>query len=175
MTEPIPSPSTAADAVDDETSANLPNNAEDRKAAAALNSLNANEMSQDNGETATKQPSAADQEALGKAMSRLEIASGISKKDNTSKKVEAKKDGEVKKKIKIAAEDVNFLVRTMVALSVSAFCLHGVIRLTSSISPRTKPPNFYDRTMVMPFRPSKRSLPRPCELPEEMPSTCVLD
>ena len=109
MAEPIPSASNA-DAVDDETSQDLPANAEDRKAAAALNSLNANDMSQENGETATKQPSAADQEALGKAMSRLEIASGVSKKKEDTKKADTKKEVEVKKKIKIAAEDVNFLV-----------------------------------------------------------------
>ena len=110
MAEPITSASNAADAADDETSQNLPNNAEDRKAAAALNSLNANAMSQENGEGATKQPSAADQEALGKAMSRLEIASGL-KKTDTAKKPEQKTDAEPRKKIKIASEDVTFLVR----------------------------------------------------------------
>jgi hypothetical protein len=111
MAEPIPSASNAADIGDDETTQDLPANAEDRKAAAALNSLNANGMSQENGETANKQPSAADQEALGKAMSRLEIASGVSKKKDDPKKADAKKEVEVKKKVKIAAEDVAFLVR----------------------------------------------------------------
>ncbi|RMZ75875.1 hypothetical protein DV737_g5083, partial [Chaetothyriales sp. CBS 132003] len=111
MTEPIQSASNVGDAGDDETTQNLPNNAEDRKAAAALSALNANAMSQDSGETASKQPSAADQEALGKAMSRLEIASGQGKKgDSASKKNQPKKETEVKKKIKIASEDVNFLV-----------------------------------------------------------------
>lgn len=109
MAEPIPS---ASNAGDDEIANKLPNNAEDRKAAAALNSLNANEMSQENGETATKQPSAADQEALGKAMSRLEIASGKSKKEDKNKKTDTKKEVEVKKKIKIVNEDVSFLVGT---------------------------------------------------------------
>lgn len=110
MAEPIPSASAAADAGEDETTQNLPANAEDRKAAAALNALNANNMSQENGESATKQHSAADQEALGKAMSRLEMASGVSKKKDDGKKAEAKKEVEVKKKIKVAADDVNFLV-----------------------------------------------------------------
>ena len=111
MAEPIPSVATAGEAGDDETQ-NLPANAEDRKAAAALNALNANEMSQENGETTTnKQPSAADQEALGKAMSRLEIASGVSKKKEDTKKAEIKKEVEAKKKVKVAAEDVTFLVR----------------------------------------------------------------
>ncbi|EXJ95957.1 hypothetical protein A1O1_01082 [Capronia coronata CBS 617.96] len=113
MAEPIPAASSAADAADDETSQNLPNNAEDRKAAAALNSLNANDMSQENGEAAAKQPSAADQEALGKAMSRLEIASGLVKKKSDTKKAEAKKEVEAKKKVKIAAEDVTFLVEEL--------------------------------------------------------------
>ncbi|KIX00497.1 uncharacterized protein Z518_10637 [Rhinocladiella mackenziei CBS 650.93] len=113
MAEPIPSASTAVDAADDETSQNLPASAEDRKAAAALNSLNANDMSQENGETATKQPSAADQEALGKAMSRLEIAGGVRKKKEDPKKAETKKEVEVKKKVKIAAEDVNFLMEEL--------------------------------------------------------------
>ncbi|KPI46000.1 uncharacterized protein AB675_671 [Cyphellophora attinorum] len=108
MAEPIPSASNAADAADDETQ-NLPNNAEDRKAAAALNALNANAMSQE-GDSSNKQPSAADQEALGKAMSRLEIVSGLGKKSET-KKPEQKKEAEVKKKIKVSNEDVAFLVR----------------------------------------------------------------
>ena len=110
MAEPIPSASTAADAADEETQT-LPKNAEDRKAAAALNALNANEMSQES--TVQKQPSAADQEALGKAMSRLEIASGVAskKKDEDKKKAkEDQKEGVIKKKIKISSEDVNFLV-----------------------------------------------------------------
>ncbi|KAL2403054.1 hypothetical protein ABEF95_016170 [Exophiala dermatitidis] len=119
MAEPIPS--AATDGADDETSQNLPKNAEDRKAAAALNALNANDMSQENGETTTKQPSAADQEALGKAMSRLEIASGLGKKTDDTKKAEGtKKDVEVKKKIKIAAEDVNFLVEELDLSKVKA-------------------------------------------------------
>lgn len=107
MAEPIPS----ATAGDHEDESKLPRNAEDRKAAAALDALNANAMSQENGETATKQPSAADQEALGKAMSRLEVASGVTKKkDDPSKKPEAKKELETKKKIKVSADDVNLLV-----------------------------------------------------------------
>lgn len=116
MAEPIPSATHAADPADDEQAQDLPNNAEDRKAAAALNSLNANAMSQENGEGAAKQPSAADQEALGKAMSRLEIASGGVKKSDGAKKPDQKKDAEPKKKIKISSEDVAFLVR--VSLSV---------------------------------------------------------
>ena len=110
MAEPIPSASTAADAADDENQP-VANNAEDRKAAAALNNLNTQEISHD-GEGTTKQRSAADQEALSKAISQLEIASGGAKKTEASKKVEEKKreEAEVKKKIKVSQEDVTFLV-----------------------------------------------------------------
>ena len=123
MAEPVPSASTAADAPDNEDTVRLPKNAEDRKAAAALNSLNANEISQDETDgTASKQSSAADQEALGKAMSRLEIASGTGAKKETVKTGEKKAaEIEVKKKIKLSSEDVNFLVRpisSMTAITV---------------------------------------------------------
>lgn len=111
MGEPIPSASNDAE----DTS--KPTNAEDRKAAAALDSLNANAMSQENGEgSGTKQPTAADQEALGKAMARLE---GVAGGKSGSKKVESKGDGkgavkrkeeEIKKKVKVDAGDVQFLV-----------------------------------------------------------------
>ncbi|KAJ9656005.1 hypothetical protein H2198_005258 [Neophaeococcomyces mojaviensis] len=113
MAEPIPSASNDVDEVP------KPTNAEDRKAAAALDALNANAMSQENGEGAgVKQPSAADQEALKGAMSRLEIAAGKGKKttDDKKKTGEAKKDGgevEVKKKIKVSQEDVQFLVNEL--------------------------------------------------------------
>ena len=117
MAEPRPAAAkptaTSADAEDDPSS-HLPANAEDRKAAAALNSLNANEISQgEAGDGAIKQPSKADQEALGKAMSRLEMASGAAsaqKKTAATKDKGEKKEVEVKKKVKVAAEDVNFLV-----------------------------------------------------------------
>lgn len=116
MAEPPPPSNAAADAAaenEDDHSGRLPKNAEDRKAAAALESLNATEITQDEtGSNAARQPSKADQEALGKAMSRLEIASGAgaAKKKDDQQKAEDKKDVEVKKKIKVAAEDVNFLV-----------------------------------------------------------------
>jgi hypothetical protein len=117
MAEPLPSASNAASEAaadnNDETSSRLPKNAEDRKAAAALNSLNANEITQDEtGSGTAKQPSKADQEALGKAMSRLEIASGAgaAKKKDDGIKAAEKKEVEIKKRIKVSAGDVNFLV-----------------------------------------------------------------
>lgn len=117
MAEPLQSASTvvtdAAADNEDDPSSRLPKNAEDRKAAAALNSLKATEISQDEtSSNAAKQPSKADQEALGKAMSWLETASGAgaAKKKDNQKKTDDNQDVVVKKKIKVASEDVNFLV-----------------------------------------------------------------
>lgn len=129
MAESLPSASeggvTAAESPEDPR---LPTNAEDRKAAAALSSLNANEISADSSHDAAapKTMSAADQEALGKAMSRLEIASGTAakKEGNTSageslagKKKEreearkkAEEEKEKRRKVKVKAEDVAVLV-----------------------------------------------------------------
>ncbi|QSS64490.1 hypothetical protein I7I51_01558 [Histoplasma capsulatum] len=120
-----------------ESASEFPTNAEDRAAAAALSSLNtANETfasEQDRGvPSGAVLPSAADQEALGKAMSRLEMIAGVDKAGGSSagwaagtgkNDMNAKKDkadgktdggeGEkvVKKKaVKVAAEDVGLLV-----------------------------------------------------------------
>ncbi|OAX84239.1 hypothetical protein ACJ72_01401 [Emergomyces africanus] len=122
-----------------ESASELPTNAEDRAAAAALSSLNtANETSASENDAGVPRgavlPSAADQEALGKAMSRLEIIAGVGKaggagaaaaaaveagrKDTNSKKSKAddkaeggEEDKVVKKKVvKVAAEDVGLLV-----------------------------------------------------------------
>lgn len=104
MSDPIPS--AAADP--EVTEQPLPANAEDRKAAAALNSLNTNELAAD--VAPAKGPSSADQEALGKAMSRLEIAAGQGSAKKSAAETQ-KKEAEVKKKaVKIAAADVSLLV-----------------------------------------------------------------
>ncbi|OQD70579.1 hypothetical protein PENDEC_c022G03831 [Penicillium decumbens] len=102
MSDSIPSATGAPDSVEQP----LPANAEDRKAAAALDSLHTNEIAAD---AAPKAPSSAEQEALGRAMSRLEIAAGKGsvKKDTAETQ---KKEAEVKiKAVKIAAGDVAFL------------------------------------------------------------------
>ncbi|EFE45091.1 hypothetical protein TRV_00116 [Trichophyton verrucosum HKI 0517] len=107
----------------------LPTNAEDRAAAAALSSLNAPKTAAEGGEAeedGAKKPSTADQEALGRAMSRLEMIAGGGKKgaaaaggDKKAKTAStaavvaaAAAGGEVvkKKAVKVAAEDVNLLV-----------------------------------------------------------------
>lgn len=103
MSDPIPSATGDPDQVDQP----LPANAEDRKAATALSALHTNEVATD--AVPAKGPPNADQEALGKAMSRLEIAAGqgAAKKETT----ESQKEAEVKKRaVKVAAADVTFLV-----------------------------------------------------------------
>lgn len=112
MAEPIP---TARDA-DDETT--LPSNAEDRKAAAALSSLNENDITQEDsasgsGGTGTGSkggPSHADQEALGKAMSRLESIAGPGAQSKKEEEAKSTTAVEKKKAVKVASEDVNLLV-----------------------------------------------------------------
>ncbi|KAL1959680.1 hypothetical protein VTO42DRAFT_1266 [Malbranchea cinnamomea] len=145
MAEPVPDSIQAQDgAAAPDSSATLPRNAEDRAAAAALSSLNTAQIDTADdveegaaagagavggaGGGATRGPlSKADQEALGKAMSRLEMMAGKAKSGAgagagagaVEKKKEAEAVGgvkgvdEVKKKqppVKVAAEDVNLLV-----------------------------------------------------------------
>lgn len=125
MSDSIPSAAPDPDAVDH----HLPANAEDRKAAAALSSLNTNEIASD---SSSKLPASTDQEALGKAMSRLEIAAGqgASKKQTpqTQKQAEVVK----KKAIKISAEDVNLLVYLSVFIFFSLAPCEESMRLTSN-------------------------------------------
>ncbi|PWY86050.1 hypothetical protein BO70DRAFT_360863 [Aspergillus heteromorphus CBS 117.55] len=109
-----------------------PTNAEDRKAAAALSSLHTTQIATDSRSDSTpKPPSAADQEALGKAMSRLEIAAGQKPTATAAATVEmahaqaqahrkgdGEADGEGGKRrgasgAKIAVEDVNLLVNEL--------------------------------------------------------------
>ncbi|BCS12791.1 hypothetical protein ALUC_50837A [Aspergillus luchuensis] len=96
-----------------------PTNAEDRKAAAALSALNPSHIAPDTPKSSST-PSAADQEALGQAMSRLEIASGQAGgagRGGVQKPVEAQKrvpvEGAKKKAVKVAVEDVNLLVEEL--------------------------------------------------------------
>lgn len=108
MAEPIPS-------ANDNEEVQQPTNAEDRKAAAALDALNANDMSQDNGDAqGTKQPNTSDQDALMKAMGRLEAVAGSGSKGTSKKAVEKKeavnKEAEAKKRVKVSQEEVQFLV-----------------------------------------------------------------
>ncbi|KAL4996912.1 hypothetical protein BDV10DRAFT_100764 [Aspergillus recurvatus] len=122
MSDPIPSATTT-------TSSEIPSAsaaAEDRKAAAALSSLNTTEITSEITASGTKQPSSADQEALGKAMSRLEIAAGGAKGPASSKTKSEGEGGsgskaiETKKKaaaavaaVKLSGEDVSLLVNEL--------------------------------------------------------------
>ncbi|KAL2785634.1 hypothetical protein BJX66DRAFT_314376 [Aspergillus keveii] len=124
MSDPVPSAS-------EHNPTTTSTSAEDRKAAAALSSLNTTEITEDSPSAegaARAAPSAADQEALGKAMSRLEIASGGgagSKDKGTAGKKEGAKD--VKKKVatataavKVSAEDVGLIVSELDLSKVKA-------------------------------------------------------
>ncbi|KGO71719.1 hypothetical protein PITC_027320 [Penicillium italicum] len=89
----------------------LSSNAEDRKAAAALSSLNSNEISTEVASAGA--PLTASQEALGRAMSRLEIAAGHD--SGNRKPAEGPKTDEVarKKAVKVAPSDVTLLVEQL--------------------------------------------------------------
>ena len=106
----------------------LPKTAEDRKAAAALSSLNANEISQSSNDASSNLPSAVDQEALGKAMSRLEIVAGgaagtkgsvLGAGQGGAHKKET--DSIKKKAVKIAAEDILLVVSIRMQLRCPLF------------------------------------------------------
>lgn len=104
MSDTIPSASAGQDTVENA----IPSNAEDRKAAAALSSLNTNEIATEGASAGA--PLTVNQEALGRAMSRLEIAAG---QDSGNKKTaEGPKTDEVlkKKTVKVAPADVTLLV-----------------------------------------------------------------
>ncbi|KAJ5280833.1 hypothetical protein N7478_006205 [Penicillium angulare] len=105
MSDPIPSATADPESGDQK----LPANAEDRKAAAALSALHTNDIAE---ASPTRAPSSADQEALGKAMSRLESVGGkgaVKKPAAGTQKQEAEK----KKVVKIVAADVTFLVEQL--------------------------------------------------------------
>ena len=98
MSDPVSSATPDPDAADQR----LPANPEDRKAAAALSSLN----NGDSADSGSNLPSTADQEALGNAMSRLDITGG-----------QATAAAKKKAAVKVAAEDVSLLV------CLSLFCV----------------------------------------------------
>lgn len=108
MAEPQPSSLPPNPDADDPPPA-VPTNAEDRKAAAALSSLDAHD--EDEGKPNGKSPYNIDQEALGRAISRLEMSGGVKGaggKDD--EKAKAKGKEEARKKIKVDQADVGLLV-----------------------------------------------------------------
>ncbi len=98
-----PQPPTVHEGMDTED-APLPTNPEDRKAAAAMSSLDA----RGEDEPASKSTHI-DQEALGKAISRLEVGSGKGNGEDEGK-VKAKEVEEKKKAVKVDQADVVLLV-----------------------------------------------------------------
>ncbi len=108
--------------------------AEDRKAAAALSSLDAAHDDADASNDA-KGSSQADQKALGEAMSRLEIldkrAAADAEKEKERKGGGAKEEVS-KKKIKVDAGDVALLVRP-ISFSLSLPLSHGATEGALSI------------------------------------------
>ena len=109
MVEPQPSNIREGADIDDEPAPAAPASAEDRKAAAALSSLDAR------GDEDGGKKSEADQKALGEAMSRLEILGGGAKPAGPAAAEEKKKNGgEVeRKRIKVDQADVGLLVRRL--------------------------------------------------------------
>lgn len=108
MAEPQSSPPPPNPDADDPPPV-VPTNAEDRKAAAALSSLDAHD--EDEGKPNGKGTNNIDQEALGRAISRLEMSSGVKgvggKEDEKAK---AKGKEEAGKRIKVDQADVGLLV-----------------------------------------------------------------
>ena len=119
MSDAIPSTSAGPDTIE----RSLPSNAEDRKAAAALSSLNTNDITTEGASAGA--PLTASQEALGKAMSRLEIAAG--QESDNKKLAKRPKTDEVAKKqtVKVAPADVTLLV----CLPFKWLCCSFVCRL----------------------------------------------
>lgn len=134
MAEPQPPHIREGADVDDETPAVLAS-AEDRKAAAALSSLDA----RGEDDEGTSKKTNLDQEALGKAMSRLELVSK-GKESNKGKS----KAGEVEKKkpvVKVDQADVSLLVRAASQNSGSGVdkCIGGAARVEQAEGYRTTP------------------------------------
>lgn len=116
MSDPIPSATADPNIVEKP----LSSNAEDRKAAAALSSLNTNEIATEGASIGA--PVNAKQEALGRAMSRLEITA-IQGSDNRTMVEVLKTDEMVKKKtVKVAPADVTLLVCLSCLPRCSSLC-----------------------------------------------------
>ena len=101
MGEPQPSAIRESADAEDIEHPPAPASAEDRKAAAALSSLDAKDDDE-----FTVQKLDVDQKALGDAMSRLQVA-GKGKETGENK---SRTEGEVKKKVKVDQADVALLV-----------------------------------------------------------------
>ena len=99
-----PQPAAVHEGIENEE-APLPTNPEDRKAAAALSSLDV----RGDEENASKSVHI-DQEALGKAISRLEVSSGKGKAGDEGKAKAKEVEEKKKKAVKVDQADVALLV-----------------------------------------------------------------
>lgn len=109
MAEPQPSSVHEGMDRDDQPTA-PPASAEDRKAAAAMSSLETRAGDEDEAEE--KKPNKQiDQEALGKAISRLELADKAGKVAMGDRKT--KEEGEKRAKVKVDQADVGLLVEAL--------------------------------------------------------------
>ena len=104
-----PQPSTVQEGMDPEGPP-APANAEDRKAAAAMSSLEAR-----GGEDESKPSKQIDQEALGKAISRLELADKVGKvaAGDKGKSEKEKEERDKRAKVKVDQADVSLLVEEL--------------------------------------------------------------
>lgn len=119
MAEPFPSQSQSTAQPDADDLPPTATNAEDRKAAAALSSLRDDEYDNEKAGGGKGANNNIDQEALGRAISRLEISGGGGKgerkategKDGGNKSGKGKgKESEALKKVKVDQNDVTLLV-----------------------------------------------------------------
>ena len=106
-----PQPSSVHEGMDREDPAPLPTSAEDRKAAAAMSSLE--RRGGDDDDAATKPNKEIDQEALGKAINRLELADKAGTVAAGEKKTKEKEEVEKRAKIKVDQADLALLVEEL--------------------------------------------------------------
>ncbi|KAL8718418.1 MAG: hypothetical protein Q9225_004446 [Loekoesia sp. 1 TL-2023] len=117
MAEPQPLIREGVDPTDESPATAPPASAEDRKAAAALSSLDARATEEHLPSAKTKN---IDQEALAKAISRLEISTGakgveISEKEKefVERRRKEREERERRNRVKVSAEDVGLLVQEL--------------------------------------------------------------
>ena len=104
-------PSSLHEGMDREDPAPLPTSAEDRKAAAAMSSLEG--RGGDDDDAAAKPSKEIDQEALGNAISRLEFADKSGTVAAGEKKTKEKEEVEKRARIKVDQADVILLVEEL--------------------------------------------------------------
>ncbi|KAL8828954.1 MAG: hypothetical protein Q9170_006374 [Blastenia crenularia] len=118
MAEPQPPIREGVDPTDEAPATAPPASAEDRKAAAALSSLDARATEENEPSAKTRN---IDQEALAKAISRLELSQGATKgveisekeKEFVERRRKEREERDRRNKVKVSAEDVGLLVQEL--------------------------------------------------------------